>query len=535
MATQKAREKRKLKRQMRKHQNPADLETQIAEPVSQEDELAKEVEEEEPLEKDYMYVSSPGPTSYEELDAARAAQEQAEQVRRESWTVQDLVYNIAYHPEMSPEEKSKAIVRVGKDFGSRLKSIASEKVEKGYDLDLLQLRAVLGRDQRSTSVIQKAVDFTVGLFKTPAPDSVAFLRKQLKETADALERDPGSEIRSTVPELLKSAKTAGIGGEPSILIEKDATGSWRAVLFSSNNFKDRDGEIIAQSAHEEYVEWVNKNMAEAAPVFATWHVPGTARTYPIDFVGFDNGFLIESCPLTEGEAANLLKMQETTDLGLSIGGLALQRDQENPHIILKYRQFEVSDLPLSRAANPFTDIELVLKEAVMKSEEMQTYLAGMLGEERAKQVLGKMAISQEELRKAGVEEKEAKVETPATTTTVVTTTAPTTAPTMDEILDRVFKELGAEELSKEFATLKEAAEKVPVLEALIKQLVGSQDEKLADMINPPIQKNFAWMEKRASQREDTKLKEEDEEDKKLVKAGPEMWLSEATHTTPINA
>ena len=163
----------------------------------------------------------------------------------------------------------------------------------------------------------------------------------------------------------------------------------------------------------------------------------------------------------------------------------------------------------------------------MKSEEMKKYLAGMLGEERAEAVMSKMAISQEELRQAGVEEKEKKEETPVT---------PSAAPTlkMEDIVKKVFDELGVEDLSKEFESMRANADKVPVLEALIKQLLASKEDDLADMINPSIQKQLPWMKERPSQSKTTLLKEEDAQDEKLKKAAPELgWLSEATKTTPI--
>lgn len=538
MATQKKREKRRLNR-MKKHQDPETLDTDLQDGSLEGDELVvKEAEEESPIEKDYaMAMSVPGPTSYEELEAAKAAREQAEKVREETWTVQDLVYNIAYHPEMSADDKSKAIVQVGKDFGKRLKSIVSHdmEMEKQADMDVLELRSVIGRDARRISIPEKAIDFLVTKMFSPQPDSKAFLRKKLKDAANLLEQDPQNEIRNQVPDLLKSAKNAGIGGDSAVLIEKDISGQWRAVLFPSNNFKDRDGEIISKAAHEEYVEWINKNMPDAAPVFATWHLEGTARTYPMDFIGFDNGFLIESCPLTENEAASLLKMQETMDIGLSIGGVALARDPKHPHIILKYRQFEVSDLPLARAANPFTDVEVIVKEAHMKSDEMRKYLTGMLGPERAESVMSKMALTQKELQNAGVEEKEAKgVDETKTPAESKSETPAASTVNIDEIVERVAKEFGMEELSQQFQTMKEQAEKVPVLEELVKQLATSKQDDLAEMIQPPVSRQLSWMGTRPSQSKENVLNKEKDEDKDLQKSVPELgWLSEATGTQPV--
>lgn len=562
MATQKQREKRRRNR-MKKHQDPETLESDLSE-IEEGETVVKETEEEtEPLEKDYtMSMPMPGPTSYAELEAAEAAREQAEQVRRESWTVQDLVYNIAYHPEMSADDKSKAIMQVGKDFGKRLKSIASDDMEKQLDLDLLETRALIAKESRSMSMLDSAIDLFQRAKLTAAAENKlsdddfalvyeedgkkvrkypihdkAHVRNALARAAQMIEAGgkAASDARKALPRIKAAAKKMGIGVSKSIMIEKDVSGQWRAVLFPSNNFKDRDGEIIAKAAHEEYVEWINKNMADAAPVFATWHVPGTARTYPMDFVGFDNGFLVESCPLTEAEAGALLKMQEAVDIGLSIGGVALERDPDNPHVILKYRQFEVSDLPLARAANPFTDVEVIVKEAHMNSVQMKEYLAGMLGAERAEAVVSKMALTQKELQDAGVEEKEVKTPDPQTPAAPAETKpAAAASVNIDEIVERVSKEFGMEELSKQFQTMKEQSEKVPVLEELVKQLVASKEDDLASMIQPPVSRQLSWMGTRPSQSKENVLNKDKKEDEELKKSQPELgWLSEATGTQPV--
>ena len=92
-----------------------------------------------------------------------------------------------------------------------------------------------------------------------------------------------------------------------------------------------------------------------------------------------------------------------------------------------------------------------------------------------------------------------------------------------------------EQLSEQFLALKEQADKVAVLEELVKELVKSNDEKLAEMIQPPAHKAFSWMEKRATQSTKNIIDETKEEDKKLKKSSPEYWFSEATGTEPVQA
>lgn len=527
MANVKTREKRRdqRKRASIKRNTLEELEDQYQETG---EESFPVPEEPEPVEKEYAEtMPMMGPTSYDELDAMRRAHEVAKAVREETWSVQDLVSNIAFS-SMNPDQKSKAIVDVGKGFGKRLKAIVSEPMEKSTDMDLLEIQALLARDARHTGVMEKSLDFLATAFSTPAPDSKTHLRTQLKNTAKLLEKNQDDSIREEVPELIKKAKGAGLGGTPnSVIVEKDLTGSWRAVMWPTNNFKDLDGDILAEIAHKEYAEWVNKNM-DCAPLFVVGHIPGTERESAVDFVAYESGFLLMSSQLTEKEAADLLRMQAVTDIGMSHGSLVLERDPQNENVITKYRMVEVSDLPLERAANPFTDFDVLSKEAAM---DVKQYLIEMLGEERAVNYLAKTGLKQDSLRKAGVEEKEA-----ATPSQPAVPAAPADGQPIDlaVLTEKLSKEFGMEQLSETILQLQEAADKVPVLEGLVKELLGSKEDALLEMIAPPIEKQLSWMTARPTQKKDNVLKKDETEDDKLKKSAPELgWLSEATHTEPV--
>lgn len=528
MADKRTRERRREKRQRAADKRAA---LELEKDVEELEAAAEEPLESEELEKDYaepMMVAPP--TSFAEVDAARKALEVADQIRRETWTLEEIVYNIAYSA-MTPDGKAKAIAKAGTDFSTRLK--AASKLEKSVeDMELLQLQALLATDARETSLVVKSVDLLSEILFPPHPGSKNALRKEIKAKIKQLEHSDDETLREGVGELIHTARETGLGAQDQIVIEKDLSGTWRAVLFPSNNFRDRDGEIISQTAHESWVEWINKNM-DVAPVFATWHKPGTARQHPLDFIAYDNGFLLASLPLTEVEAATLLKMQAQYRIGLSIGGLALERDKTDPSVITKYVMFEVSDLPLESAANPFTDIELINKEAQMKPEQMLAYLTGMVGEERAKQVIEKMALNQSTLRKAEIEEKEVQAATPPPEPPAAAQDAPPEALNMDAIIKRVGEEFGMQQLSDALLRLQAEADKVPVLEGLIKELTASKEETLAEMIQPAAGKTLSWMDNRPSQNTTNILKKDVTEDEELKKSIPEtLWLSQATHTQP---
>lgn len=525
-------------------------------------------EEEEPEEKEIQkdmpgmdMVENVGPTSFEELDAEAMAREQAQCVQEVSWQLQDIIRNIMRDPGMEVEEKVTAMKTAAEEFGGRVtEEIAAEEAEKSIeDTDLLEIQALLSHDDRHITlketiadIISKATLSSASRKKLPESkfalpskrkypiNDKAHVRNALARAAQQIGRggQSAADARAALPKIRAAAKKMGIQVSTkkehnAILVEKGGDGNWRWVGWVSNNFIDWDGDIITEAAHKEYVEWWEKNR-DVSPVFVSWHTPGTGRTAPVDFVTYENGFLVMSGPLTEAEATLLLKAQQTTDLGMSHGTFVFERDPNDPRAITKYRMYEVSDLPLENAANPFTDFQTITKE--VGNMDKLVYLTNIMGsKEKAALFLEKTGMKQKELQEVGITSKEEKpveevVPVPAPV-------VPAPAPVMDEkqLIDRVLKELDINGLNEFVTQAREAMEKVPVLESLIKELQGTQEEKLAEKLTPPAAR-FAWsVAARPSQSEKTVVKEDDP----LTKATPGVpagyWLSELTKTAPVKS
>lgn len=554
------REKRKLARLREKERLEEQELLEEAEELQEdapEEQAKKEAQEEGVSEKSYDEVGDPyyGATSWEELDKERKAREQAEMVRRETWNVEDLVSNITRNPMMDANTKGEAIAKVGSGFAKRVKTImSSETMEKEIDIELLEVEALIAKDLRHIPVSERVGDWITKkkltyaaeqklsdsdfalvikrdgktVRKYPIHDK-AHVRNALARAAQQINAggEGATDAKAALPKIRAAAKKMGIGMEKassSIMVEKGQDGQWRAVMWPTNNFMDRDGETLSEKAHKEYVDWVNKNM-DLAPVFTTWHKSDLVRKNQVDFVGYENGFVIMSSPLTEDEAVGLFNVMKKCDVGMSHGTLVLERDPLDNNVINKYRTVEVSDLPLENAANPFTDFAIISKEADMNTEE---YLSALIGEERTKAFLEKTGMKQEALRKAGVQEKDDKAEdAPADQPA-----AKTPSTDMQAILDAVRKEFDIPGLNESFAKLQESAEKVPVLEALVKELSKNRDEELAEQISPPIAKKMAWS--RPSQDDSTVVKKDDKEDEGLLGSEPH-WLSKVSGTAPVEA
>jgi hypothetical protein len=510
-----------------------------------------------------MAMMSFGPTSFDELEAVREANEKAHHVEELSWDTQDLVRNIVGNPMMQPKEKAKAIQEVGAGFGARVsKMMGEEKMEK--DLDELELSALLAWDKRHTSFVENVGDILKRKLSGAARENLAdedfalvmeqdgkkerkypvhdkaHVRSALARAEQMMKAggEGAAEAKKALPRIRAAAKKFGMEAtmekeQNAVVIEKDAKGNWRWVGWATNKYIDWDGDIIAESAHKEYLEWLDKNR-DMAPVHLMWHTPGTARENPVDFWMYENGFVILSGILTEKEAQTALKARALTDMGMSIGALALERDEKDPRIILKYRMYEVSDLPLENAANPWTDVETLIKEVGM---DKYKYFAELLGsEEKATEYVRRTGLKKDALDEAQVESKEktpeshVKIEEPAE----VPIAAAASQMDMKAIVEAVVKETGMEELSKQFAVIFEAAEKVPMLEQLVKDLSRDGDDKLAEILTPPASR-FAWMSKQAASKStDNKVDETKPADKVLKSLSPH-WLSDATGTAPVQA
>jgi len=572
---------RRKSKQLRKVQELAERaqvqEEELEEEIPLEVELDPEEEEIEPegdedgLQKDYaepMMENSMmmiGPTSFEELDAMEQARETAEQVYDVTWSTNDLVRNILNHPMLKPAEKATKIKEVASGFEERVTEVMAEDMEK--DLDVLQIEAILATEARHNTLLQKGMEY-VDLIKKkltgkarkklsseqfalpskkkyPIHDK-AHVRNALARAAQQIKAggEGAADAKAALPKIRAAAKRMGIEMEKStIMIEKDAKGDWRWIGSPTNNFIDRQGDVLAKSAHKKYVAWLDAN-PDMAPVFICWHIAGTEREHPVDFWMEKEGAVIMSGILTEDEVRGLFSVQKEKDLGMSFQGVGLRLDKD-PRVITDYWMYEVSDLPLDRAANPFTNLETMTKEVGMDKLEYLTKIMG--SEEKAKAYLEKTSQKQKELQAAGIMSKakddDKQDETPPP--------AETQPKPMDvtAILEAVAKEYDIEGLNAFVAQAQEDHEKLDVLEELVKQLQGGMEDQLAQALTPPVAR-FAWSQAhRASQSPKTKLnkgkpdpngdgEEDDEVDEQLSKALPgvssDYWLSQLTGMEPIS-
>ena len=329
----------------------------------------------------------------------------------------------------------------------------------------------------------------------------------------------GILIKSLLPKVKPSEKYAS-----SFVITKDKNGDDRWIGKVTNRWSDREGDILTNASHKEFVGFLDKN-PYMAPSFLPWHNIKSAFTFPTDSWEYKNGHMVYSGKLTTEEAQSLKEVSKNTRLGMSHGFFALKREMLNKKNITKYRTFEVSVLPLHNAANPYTELEVIAKEANMERKE---FLTDLLTPDQYKKFAQELEENENLLDNSGVKTKEVA------------------DPQEDAVIEQIAKALGMDELSESFKgfveEMKVGREERKAMGIVIKAMAEkldiseeAQEEQLAKMIEAPAGK-YPWQNRATNSKENLV---DEKKDESLVKGAPKLdsanehWLGASTHTTSI--
>lgn len=166
----------------------------------------------------------------------------------------------------------------------------------------------------------------------------------------------------------------------------------------SNNFIDREKEILPESSHIAYEARVDMGLVPP-PELWSWHTGGS-RQGVAERVFYDNHIMnavgvFDDTP--EGETARKFYERNAGKIELS-HGFTFPKWALKDGIYEEYNSFEISTLPIGAAANPYTTFEEI--NAMALSDEKRQWLESTLGKERTEKLLAeneKMGKAVEEL------------------------------------------------------------------------------------------------------------------------------------------
>jgi len=241
--------------------------------------------------------------------------------------------------------------------------------------------------------------------------------------------------------------------------------TWKWLAIYSNKFRDNDNppEILSEAAHKEYVGAVDKGEWDY-PELWLWHVPGT-KIGKAQWLGYDdNGFVLAAGIMEDEQAAQSLLGKENLLVSHGMLGAEMERDENDPSIITRYRTVEISPLPNYAAANRLTGF-ITVGGNMSLPKEKRDWLIETFGEERVEELeasIGEIAKETADLESKESEE-EIKEEVPEVNYV-----------TQEEVVESVGSVFG--ELN---AKLDSLIAKFDGVEAEVKALKEAEEERIA--------------------------------------------------------
>lgn len=504
------------------------------------------------------YVPYGGAQSWDELDEFLEAQATGEAIRETEWEFRKMMNNVLNDETMTLDQKSDKIADLASGFPGRAEQLAEENKDDEFDtvakvLNFLGLKDVAKRRMTSAQINDlpdKAFAYiepggkkdkqgkTVprSLRHFPIHDA-AHVRNALARAAQGIKRGgkAAKNARAAMPKIRAAAKKLKIGKASGFIVQKDLEGNPRWFGWVSNKYRDRDvgrhpkGEIIAEAAHKEFIEYVDADPKNRMPALWIWHTPRTATKMRADWIDFADGFLLESGPLTDKEGVLFEALGEKHDLAMSHGFFkdSSTYDKENG-VINRYRQIEASVLPRDHVANEWTDFATLQEVKEMFTPERREFLVDALGEEKVAELEASTKDMNEELKALGIEFKEQdpeeKPKEEGAEETPKTEDEGKSVVNVSLDADALIEQIGLPALSKYLEAQNKTIED---LTAKVEQLTKSDDDKIAEALTPKAGDQLLWL--RPSESEETALKEGDE----LAESKPELtkptegsWVTE---------
>ena len=327
---------------------------------------------------------------------------------------------------------------------------------------------------------------------------------------------------------------------------EDPKGMWFLGVYS-NNFMDRQGEILSKEAHAEYASWVKQKGIK--PPIVLLHNPKVPELYlELLLAGVESGrltgkaynetinklyepfkladtyelmdadgfmFVLGKVPEDRKEVVKKL-MELDIPLGMSHGFMPRTISD---NIIAKYRTFEFSVVPLDMAANEWTLAEFSESDEKSMNDEQKELLIKLFGEDAADKADEWIEQTAKILQETGVvskifETKDETVEETETAEEEVTEVAEETVETPEipvaevnvtvdgqSIAETVLKALNLEALQATLdsyhTALQTLNEKVTAQEKVLAELQQTDDRRIASMFVP----NYKLFETPTSQAE----------------------------------
>jgi hypothetical protein len=272
-----------------------------------------------------------------------------------------------------PPNKEDAAVKVELDVTDELKETVDKLEEKHtYDYvpwgvysfaDLEKAQDARAQALRVKTLSDQFVEIVSNIMasdeiedKSAAVSSLSSEYSQLINKSDTKEQpEQGwlADITKTVKETMENIFSQKPKQTSGFMMWKEGN-RLRWLTRYSTNFRDDDNppEIISGKSHQRFVDMVDKKEAPM-PELWLWHVPEW-KLGEADWLAYDDsGFALASGTIDRGKeiVAEQIAKQKLVGVSHGMPVSSIERDPDDPTIIVSHISAEISPLPHSSAAN----------------------------------------------------------------------------------------------------------------------------------------------------------------------------------------
>lgn len=227
-------------------------------------------------------------------------------------------------------------------------------LEKAQDARAQALRVKTLSDQ-FTEIISNIMASSDVEDKAAAVQSLSSEFSLLINKSDTKEQSDGwlTDITNTVKETMENIFSQKPKETSGFMLWKEAD-RLRWLTRYSTKFRDDDNppEIISSKSHQSFVDMVD-NKEAPMPELWLWHVPEW-KLGEADWLAYDDsGFALASGTITRGAEMVAEQIGKQKLVGVSHGMpiSSIERDPDDPTVIVSHTSAEISPLPHNSAAN----------------------------------------------------------------------------------------------------------------------------------------------------------------------------------------
>ncbi len=384
-------------------------------------------------------------TTWDEAEANMAAQHQAHELDEKAQQFQQLMNNILWRADLTGAQRATLLQEAAAGYAQRVAAPAEEpmggmrerigrlfgrkaqsKTEDGQEFHAGDYAAGDPADPTSWKLRLGGSPGTIdmehvsGAIQALSPKGFRGQKVELEggQRAQAIRKigaainrlDADDTAKDRLRERLSALKALGEPareGAVKLLRGKAGTPE-RFIMWASNQFRDREGEIVSEKALRDWIERAEKS--GRLPKANIWHVTPGTDWGEADVVDYVDGFLFVTGTITDPMMAERVAAWATKErLGTSIEYTYWRSDLEaGVYNALDIER--VSVLPAERAANPWApgDAVTLMEGGKMGfSEPKRKAMVELVGEDQTAALEADAAKAAEDLKAKGVAFKEA--------------------------------------------------------------------------------------------------------------------------------